>query len=401
MADLKIYAEDLEQAAAEQIAELCALPAFEDSKVRIMADAHAGKGCVIGFTAKMGLKVIPNVVGVDIGCGVLAVRIDAKADEAFFKRLDAVIRERVPSGRSVHAHRLQRVPSLQHLHCLRDLKDTKRIERALGTLGGGNHFIEVDVSQDGGAWLVIHTGSRNLGKQVAEHYQRRAIDAHKGDGRMEQETQRIIADYKAAGRESEIQEALANLRNHYAALKPSVKPDLCWLEDVPALHYLDDMRICQSYAAANRLQIAITMLDALNVGYSDIVESVHNYIDHENGIIRKGAISAYEGQRVIIPLNMAAGCVLGIGKGNADYNYSAPHGAGRAMSRTAARKRLNVGDYAAQMTAAGVWSSCVGESTIDEAPAAYKPAQGIVDGLKDTVDVVEVLRPVYNFKASE
>lgn len=399
MADLKIYAENLEQTAADQIQELCALPVFEASKVRIMADAHAGKGCVIGFTADLGGKVIPNVVGVDIGCGVLAARIDQeKADNDFLIALDSAIRDTVPAGYNVHSARLHRF-DLTRLHCYRALRDPKRIERAIGTLGGGNHFIEIDQGESG-LWLTIHTGSRNLGKQVAEHYQRRAIDAHKGDGRLEAERQRIIDEYKAAGRRSEIQGALMELHAKYAALVPSVDSDLCWLEGDAAAEYLEDMRLCQEYAAINRIAIASAICGAMGLHILETVESVHNYIDHDNGITRKGAIAAYEGQRVIIPLNMAAGCVLGIGRGNPDYNYSAPHGAGRAMSRNEARERLDVGEYAAQMAAAGVFSTCVGESTLDEAPGAYKPAQGIIDGLADTVEVTEILKPVYNFKAS-
>ena len=398
MSDVKIFAEVLDESAERQIDTLAALPPFEKSKIRIMADAHAGKGCTIGFTANLGTKVIPNVVGVDIGCGVLAVQFERKVDEAFLEELDRAIIECVPCGFDVHKGRRRRT-DLTQLKCHRGLTQGPRIERSLGTLGGGNHFIEVDVgADDKRPWLVIHSGSRNLGKQVAEHYQDMAEQLHKGDGLLIDKKAQIIAEYKAQGRKKEIQPALDALFKHYRSAETDVPKDLCWLDGVYAQDYLHDMKFAQRFACDNRAEMAGIIIDALGLTEIRRIESVHNYIDDEN-ITRKGAISAHAGEEVLIPLNMAEGMVIGHGLGNPDYNESAPHGAGRLMSRSEAFATLSMDDFEKSME--GIYTTSVDETTLDEAPSAYKPAASILKSLAPTVEVEELVRPVYNFKASK
>lgn len=397
-ANIKIYANPIEDTALEQINELANLPAFENSKIRIMSDAHAGKGCVVGFTSDFAGKIIPNIVGVDIGCGVLAAQLPiSNPDKNLFENLDRIIRAEVPSGQNVHNRRKASFPNLKNLHCHRSLKDTTRIERSLGTLGGGNHFIEIDT--DGEAlYLTVHTGSRNLGKQVAELYQDIAINEHKDGGSLRAKEEQLIAEYKAQGRKKEISGALKSLRAEYAAKQPKINPDLCWLEGDLAQDYLHDMGICQEYAMANRRLIVKTICDAINIEPLSVIESVHNYIDLKHSMIRKGAISAQAGEQVIIPLNMAKGCVIGTGLGNPDYNFSAPHGAGRKLSRSKARAELKLKDYEQQMSS--IFTTSVNAATLDEAPGAYKDPQAIIDSLKDTVQMNKIIRPLYNFKAN-
>lgn len=403
MNDLKIYAQNLESAAMEQIETLANATAFDGAKIRIMPDAHAGAGCVIGFTAELGDKVVPNLVGVDIGCGVIAQWLPIahrEMDERFFRTLDKIVHEVVPAGPSVHQSRRVRFDAMSDLRCFRSLKDTKRLERSIGTLGGGNHFVELDKSEMG-CWLVVHTGSRNLGKQVAEHYQNLAIDMHRGDGNMLAEKQRIIDEYKEQGRKNEIQGAIERLYCEYRSKRPDVKPELCWLEGETAEDYLHDMFICQEYAEENRREIVRAVSNALGyeIGHLKYVESVHNYIEPGTNITRKGAISAKNGEAVVIPLNMASGCIIGTGKGNPDYNFSAPHGAGRAMSRRKAKETLSMDAYSDAM--GGVYSTCVCPDTLDEAPSAYKRPDTIIESLSDTVDIVQVVKPVYSFKATK
>lgn len=353
MADLKVFATNLEQAAIDQIETLAAQPAFEGAKIRIMPDAHAGAGCVIGFTANLGDKVVPNLVGVDIGCGMLAMGVWPIEDYAEF---DEMVKENIPAGFSIHEQDTCDVAELGLL-CERELRNPDRLNRSLGTLGGGNHFIEVDEGDETAA-VVIHTGSRNLGLQVAQIYQAKAVEQCRDD----------------------------------------VPRDLKYLTGELAEAYLHDMRICQKWASANRYEIAWRIANGLGLGTVESFETVHNYIG-DDGIIRKGAISARKGELVLIPLNMRDGSVIGIGKGNPDWNDSAPHGAGRAMSRSQARKTLSLGEFESQM--AGVYSSTVNEDTLDEAPDAYKPAQEIVDALEPTVEIVDRLKPTYNFKACD
>lgn len=401
MSDLKIFTNNVEPEAIEQIELLLAQDAFKDCKVRIMPDVHAGKGCVIGFTADLGKKVIPNIVGVDIGCGMLCVSL-GQAD-IDFEKLDNVIRSYVPSGRDVHEGRIIRFDELQELKCYRELRDTKRLERSIGTLGGGNHFIEVDVAEDGYKYLVIHTGSRNLGKQVADYYQNLAFELMSGKDKLYEEQDRLIKEYKSAGRKSEIQSAIAELHRNFKAVNPNIPKDLCYLEGKYREDYLHDMRICQKFAYINRVMIAQIICNHMGWGVDadmpDYFECIHNYIDHDSNIVRKGAISAKLGEKVLIPINMRDGCIIGTGKGNEDWNQSAPHGAGRVMSRTKARELVSLEEFEKAMD--GIYTTSVNQSTIDESPMAYKTLDEIVENIKDTVDVLAIIKPVYNFKASE
>lgn len=401
MSDLKIFTKNVEQEAVDQIELLLAQDAFKDCKVRIMPDVHAGKGCVIGFTADLGNKVIPNIVGADIGCGMLCVSLGQR--DINFDELDNVIRSYVPSGRGVHEGRILRFEELQNLKCYRELRDTKRIERSIGTLGGGNHFIEVDVAEDGYKYLVIHTGSRNLGKQVADYYQNLAFELMSGKDKLYEEQDRLIKEYKAAGRKSEIQNAIAELHRNFKAVNPNIPKDLCYLEGKYREDYLHDMRICQKFAYINRVMIAQIICNHMGWGVDadmpDYFECIHNYIDHDSNIVRKGAISAKYGEKVLIPINMRDGCIIGTGKGNEDWNCSAPHGAGRVMSRTKAKELVSLEEFEKSMD--GIYTTSVNQSTIDESPMAYKTLDEIVENIKDTVDVLAIIKPVYNFKASE
>ena len=401
MSNLKIFTKNVEQEAVDQIELLLAQDAFKDCKVRIMPDVHAGKGCVIGFTADLGEKVIPNIVGVDIGCGMLCVSLGQT--DIDFEKLDNVIRSYVPSGRDVHEGRTIRFDELQELKCYRELRDTKRLERSIGTLGGGNHFIEVDVAEDGYKYLVIHTGSRNLGKQVADYYQNLAFELMSGKDELYKEQGRIIEEYKAAGRKSDIQNAIAELHRNFKAVNPNIPKDLCYLEGKYREDYLHDMRICQKFAYINRVMIAQIICNHMGWGVDadmpDYFECIHNYIDHDSNIVRKGAISAKYGEKVLIPINMRDGCIIGTGKGNEDWNCSAPHGAGRVMSRTKAKELVSLEEFEKSMD--GIYTTSVNQSTIDESPMAYKTLDEIVENIKDTVDVLAIIKPVYNFKASE
>jgi RNA-splicing ligase RtcB len=396
----KVYTDKLEPEVISQVIELCNQEFCKDANIAVMPDTHAGKGCVIGFTANLGDKVIPNIVGVDIGCGMTTVEL-GKID-VDLKQLDEVIRKWVPSGKGVHEGRIVRFPKLQELHCYRDLLQTKRIERSIGTLGGGNHFIELDIDEEKNIYLVIHSGSRNLGKQVAELYQNLAVDLCSGKEDYFEQRDKIIAEYKKEGKKQLIQGALKELKQKYDNLLPSYPKDLCFLTGVYRERYLHDMNICQEYAALNRETMANTILDKLlgkNIEDFSYFNTIHNYINFKDNIIRKGSISAYEGEKVLIPINMRDGSILAVGKGNPDWNYSAPHGAGRLMSRTKAKENLTLEDYKKSME--GIFTTSVNESTLDEAPMAYKPMEEIINNIQDTVEILRVIRPIYNFKAGE
>lgn len=425
MKNLKIFTNNIEQEAVDQINELLEQDAFKNSKIRIMPDVHAGKGCVIGFTGDLGDKVIPNIVGVDIGCGILCVEL-GKVD-IDLEKLDRIIREYVPSGMNVHEKQKYKFLELDKLYCLKELKNKDNwLEKSLGTLGGGNHFIEVDEDDDGNKYLVIHTGSRNLGKQVADIYQEKAIKNCSYDEEMKQEKKNVIREYKENGREKEIQSKLIEISKKYEG-KTKLPKDLCYLEGDLREDYLHDMKICQEFAKDNRLCIAkqilcnyfevpyyqgyksLRLVEDVDYPYfitQDCIEydfnyfeTIHNYISFEDNIVRKGAISAKKGERVLIPMNMKDGCIIGIGKGNDDWNQSAPHGAGRIMSRHKAKETLNLDDFENSMK--GIYTTSVSESTIDEAPMVYKPMDEIIENIKDTVKIERIIKPIYNFKASE
>ncbi len=393
----KVFADQCEESCIDQIQELLNQKPFQDAKVRIMPDCHTGKGCVIGFTANLGDKIIPNIVGVDIGCGMLTVEL-GKID-IDFERLDNIIKTYIPSGREVNEGRLMKFLKIQELKCYRELKDTRKLERAIGSLGGGNHFIEIDADEEGNKYLVIHTGSRNLGVQVCNNYQKIAVGIHIGKEELWKEEQKIITEYKAAGRRKEIQETIKELRRNFRQKSPDIPLELCYLTGKYSQDYLHDMKICQEFADENRHMIARLIIE--NYGFKPKGEfsTIHNYIDHENGIIRKGAVSAKNGERLLIPINMRDGALICVGKGNEDWNYSAPHGAGRLFSRREAANRFTVDDFKRTMNEAGVYTTCVNESTLDESPFAYKGMKDIVKNIEPTAEIIKVIKPVYNFKA--
>lgn len=397
MSDLKIFTENIEPEAMTQIYTLIKQPAFSECKVRIMPDVHAGAGCVIGFTADLGDKVIPNIVGVDIGCGMLTVKLGKVEIE--LNELDEIIRKYIPNGRNVHEGRIVRFDELNQLYCFRELKDTKRLERSIGTLGGGNHFIEIDVDSEGNKYLIIHSGSRNLGKQVAEYYQKLAIEIMQGKDQLYAMQEKLIADYKKQGRKSEIQKAIKELHRKFNPNPLKIPKDLCYLEGKWRENYLHDMEICQRFASANRRKIAEIITGEMRLCTFGEFETIHNYIEFNTNIVRKGAISAKAGEMLLIPINMRDGCILGIGKGNEDWNYSAPHGAGRIMSRSKAKEVITLEEYEHSMD--GIFTTSVNQSTVDESPMVYKPLDEIVNNIKDTVSVIDILKPIYNFKASE
>lgn len=386
------YAKVVEDEAIEQIRRMCDYEFTEGSKIRIMPDVHAGKGCTIGTTMTVVDKAVPNIVGVDIGCGMYTVNL-GKGDIDFEKLDEAA--HFVPSGMNVWEGRQERF-DLTALRCYRSLRDTKRLERSLGTLGGGNHFIEVDRAEDGSNYLVIHSGSRNLGKQVAEIYQQLAIDLNKGKETYFEERDAIIREYKAAGRRKEIQAALGAIS--WNKREATIPEDLCFLYGSYLEDYLADVEICQNFAKRNREKIAEVLLDRTGMSGTDSFHTIHNYIDTEEMILRKGAIAAHEGEKVLIPINMRDGSVLAVGKGNPEWNYSAPHGAGRIMSRKKAKENLNLDDYKHEME--GIYTTSVNEATLDEAPMAYKSLEDIIDVIKESVTVIDVMKPIYNFKAN-
>jgi len=386
------YAKVIEDEAIEQIRRMCDYEFTRDSKVRIMPDVHAGKGCTIGTTMTVVDKAVPNIVGVDIGCGMYTVNLGKGSID--LEKLDDAAHF-VPSGMNVWEGRQERF-DLTALRCYRSLRDTKRLERSLGTLGGGNHFIEVDRAQDGTNYLVIHSGSRNLGKQVAEIYQNLAIDLNMGKETYFEERDAIIREYKAAGRRKEIQAALDKIS--WKKREATMPEDLCFLYGTYLADYLADVEICQQFAKRNREKIAEVLLERTGMTGTDAFHTIHNYIDTDEMILRKGAIAAHEGEKVLIPINMRDGSVMAVGKGNPEWNYSAPHGAGRIMSRKKAKENLSLEEYKHEME--GIYTTSVNEATLDEAPMAYKSLEDIIDVIKESVTVIDVMKPIYNFKAN-
>lgn len=417
--DVKIFTNRIETNAMEQIERLLSVPVFSQCKIRIMPDVHAGAGCVIGFTGNLGERVIPNIVGVDIGCGIY-VQPFAGRGEIDYHALHEFILQNIPSGRNIRTEQYRPLPAkymkaystckslIKEMRCYRELKDTKRLNRACGSLGGGNHFIELDKDEQGMYYLVVHTGSRNLGKQVAQIYQKLAVKCQSGWADLMEEQNRLIAEYKAAGRKDELQEAIRQLHNSFKMYKPTIPPDLSYLEGNYREDYLHDMRLCQYWAEINRRTLSGLLMDYLNEqGHVETLEenwtelafeSVHNYIGDDH-IIRKGAIDAYAGKKCIIPLNMRDGSLICIGKGNADWNFSAPHGAGRVLSRAEAFRCISLEEYRQSMQ--GIYSECLTEETKDESPMVYKPKEEIMENIQQTVSVVNVIKPVFNFKAAE
>ena len=389
------YAKIVEEEAIGQIRRMCDYEFTEGSRIRIMPDVHAGKGCTIGTTMTVIDKAVPNVVGVDIGCGMYTVELGKAPVD--FEKLDEAAHY-IPSGMNTWDERKEHF-DLTALACFRDLKQTRRLERSLGTLGGGNHFIEIDEAADGTKYLVIHSGSRNLGKQVAEHYQQLAIELNRGIDDYLLQRDEIIRTLKEQGRKDEIQEALKNLKWDKYRKETSIPEDLCFLYGRHLEAYLHDVEICQQFARRNREKMAEILLERTGIAGGEAFHTIHNYIDTEEMILRKGAIAAHKGEKVLIPINMRDGSVLAVGKGNPEWNYSAPHGAGRLMSRKVAKTTLSLEEYEASMK--GIYTTSVNRATLDEAPMAYKSLEDIIDVIRESVDVIDVMKPVYNFKASD
>ena len=385
-----VFAEVLDKEAARQIEELCNQPFSSGSRIRIMPDAHAGAGCTIGTTMTVRDKIVPNLVGVDIGCGMHVTRLKrVRVDRDVLAKLDKVIRTFVPSGFGIRKtpHKYNAYIDLEAL-CCRNHLDLARARLSIGTLGGGNHFIEMNVDEAGELYLVIHSGSRHLGKQIAEYYQERA-----GRELARQFGEDIIKRLKAEGREKEIQVELK-------AAKARFNKALAYLEGAAFEEYIHDMRIAQQYAEYNRQAIAEVIIREMGFPIEDSFTTIHNYIDLDAMILRKGAISAKAGEIVIIPVNMRDGSIIAVGKGNAEWNYSAPHGAGRLMSRGQARRTLSLEEFKRSMAEAGIYTTTVSRDTLDEAPAAYKPMDEIIASMAPTVEIKKIIRPVYNFKAA-
>lgn len=387
------YAKIMDEFAREQILRMCSYELTEGCRVRIMPDVHAGKGCTIGTTMTIRDKVVPNMVGVDIGCGMYTV--DLGRQPLDFKCLDEAAHI-VPSGMDVW-DRKQADFDLSRLVCRDKLRKLSRIECSIGTLGGGNHFIEIDESRDGRHYLIIHTGSRNLGKQVAEIYQRMAVELNCHGETLEERISHTIEEYKKTGHEKEIQQALKEIKKEQ--LHKKIPEDLCYLTGKYMKDYLHDLGLCQQFARLNREQIAAQIIKRTGLKAGEAFHTIHNYIDLDEMILRKGAIAARKGEKVLIPINMRDGSILAVGKGNEEWNLSAPHGAGRLMSRRQAMRELSLDDYKKEMK--GIYTTSVSEDTIDEAPMAYKSLHDILDVIGDTVEVLEVMKPVYNFKAPE
>lgn len=389
------YATVVEDEAIEQIRRMCDHEFTEGSKIRIMPDVHVGKGCTIGTTMTVTDKAVPNVVGVDIGCGMYTVKLEQqdidpqKVDEAAHF---------IPSGRNVWEGRVERF-DLMDLRCYRNLKDAKRLEKSLGTLGGGNHFIEIDSAPDGTKYLIIHSGSRNLGKQVAEYYQKLAVDLAMGKGELFEKRQELIRTYKEQGRRKEIQPILRAMEKEWQPKELTMPADLCYLYGQYLEDYLHDVQICQRFAERRRKKMAEIILERTGMSGADAFHTVHNYINTDEMILRKGAIAAHKDELVLIPINMRDGSVLARGKGNPDWNYSAPHGAGRIMSRSVAKNTLDMETYRKSME--GIYTTSVNSATLDEAPMAYKALEDIIDVIRESVDVIDILKPVYNFKATD
>ena len=390
--DLKIFTQNIEPEAVNQVYNLLAQPPFANSAVRIMPDVHVGMNCVVGFTATLGDKIIPNVLGSDLGCGMLTVEL-GKSDFPL-DALDNFIRAKIPCG-SNYRKEVNGEAHVKKLKCFSELRDYDRLYGSLGTLGGGNHFIEVDVGEGGERYLVIHSGSRNLGLQVAKIYQKLAVN----DCKFCAEEQKAAASnrLKAVGRQADIPAELQRISAEFA-YKTKIPAAYCYLEGDNMADYMHDLKLCQQFAVMNRRKMADDILKFLKISRSNSFETVHNFIDEDN-VIRKGAIPAHKGKRVIIPMNMRDGCLIAVGKGNPDWNNSAPHGAGRILKRSEAKDYFTVDEFKEQMK--GIYTTTVGMSTLDESPMVYKPMDEIVRLIEPTVDIQTIIKPVYNFKAGE
>lgn len=384
----KVFTDNIESEAISQIIELCNQEFVKDSIIRIMPDTHAGAGCTIGTTITIKDKIVPNLVGVDIGCGMTVAKLSCK--EVNLPLLDKIIRTYIPSGFNIREkeHKNVKLLNLNDLKCC-NYVNIQRAKLSIGTLGGGNHFIELNKDDEGDIYLVIHSGSRNLGKNVAEYYQNLA---YKKFINMREEKRNLIQRLKKQGKEKEIQIELKKLQ------MPKINKQLAYVYDNDFNDYIHDMKIVQEFATLNRETIMYEILKHMNLRIDFNFTTIHNYIDTKNMILRKGAISAQNGELMIIPMNMRDGSLICIGKGNSDWNYSAPHGAGRIMSRSKAKELISIEEFKESMK--NIWSTSVGVGTLDESPMVYKPMQEIIDNIKDTVEITNIIKPLYNFKAN-
>jgi len=386
------YTDRLESGAYAQILSVCNRTEFADCKIRIMPDVHEGKGCTIGTTMTVTDKVVPGMVGVDIGCGMETVRIAER--EVDFDRLDSLIRAEIPSGGEIRKSRHPRAAQidLSLLRCA-DYVKIDCAERSIGTLGGGNHFIEMDRDEDGNLYLVVHSGSRHLGVEVADYYQTQGRRAFWGGA--DRQIKETIALLKSQGRSREIEATIRALRKDRWIDIPA---DLCYVEGELFEDYIHDMKIVQRFADLNRMAMTDTILQGMGFTAVERFLTVHNYIDTDAMILRKGAVSAKKGEKLLIPINMRDGSLICVGKGNDDWNQSAPHGAGRLLSRSTAKRELSMEEYEMEME--GIYTTCVNFSTLDESPMAYKSMDDIVAHIGPTADILHQIKPIYNFKAS-
>lgn len=387
------YTPELEELAANQIKAVCDQAEFAGCKIRIMPDVHAGKGCTIGTTMTIQDKIVPGMVGVDIGCGMETVEL--AEHEIDFDKLDDLIRKEIPYGREVRdtLHALNAEIDLTQLRCA-DQVNLNRAMRSIGTLGGGNHFIEVDRSEDGRLFLIVHSGSRHLGTEVAEYYQNEGRRALWGGANYQ--VQEVIAQLKAEGRFKEIQKTISALREEHEL---SIPKDLAYVEGKLFEDYIHDMKITQQFAMLNRKAMVDVIMMGMGFTAVESFTTIHNYIDTDAMILRKGSVSAMTGEKLLIPINMRDGSLICVGKGNQAWNCSAPHGAGRLMSRRAAFNALSMEEFKREME--GIYTTCVLPDTLDESPMAYKSMDEIIDQIGPTAEIVERIRPVYNFKAAD
>lgn len=388
-----IYTDSLDDYVRGQIQAMCDAPFLAGCQIRIMPDVHAGKGATIGTTMTLTDKAVPNMVGVDIGCGMETVKLAERTLD--FAKLDAVIRSRIPYGRDIHeaddVHPFSKNVDLTALACAEEVNIARAI-RSTGSLGGGNHFIEIDEDEEGALYLVIHSGSRHLGVEVAHYYQEEGFRQLSGNSRSQIEA--LIQHLKAEGRSQDIQRAITELRKQK---KTDIPEDMAYVEGDLFHRYLHDMKITQAFAAWNRRAMTDLILMGLGLHEADRFTTIHNYIDTDEMILRKGAVAAHKGEPLLIPINMRDGSLLCVGKGNPDWNQSAPHGAGRLMSRRQAFHELDMDSFKASMT--GIYTTCVKPATLDEAPMAYKPIDEIISHIHPTAEIIKRLKPVYNFKA--
>lgn len=387
----KIFTDSADRESISQVVELCNQPYTIGNQIRMMPDIHAGAGCTIGTTMTIKDKISPNLVGVDIGCGMLTVKIRKR--EVDFKKLDEVIHREIPSGFSIHTTSVPYAAKIQPLlKKIRAKVDIHRALRSIQSLGGGNHFIELDKDDDENLYLVVHTGSRHLGVEIAKHYQEAGYKALNVTSTAE--IRSLVSGLKAAGRQQEIASALAQYK---AAHETNIPKSLAYVEGKLLADYLNDAHIARKFAEINRSAIAGAIVSAMEWHQIECFETIHNYIDLDQMVLRKGAVSSKKGERLLIPINMRDGCLICTGKGNPDWNCSAPHGAGRLMSRAQAKDSLSLDEFRKEMD--GIYSTSVCGATLDEAPMAYKGMDEILENIKPTATVEKIIKPIYNFKA--